>query len=63
MTAMVEELFKKYPERREDWPKQNMLGKLSRPEDFRGAAVFLMSPASSYMTAADMRIDGGHTSW
>ncbi|KAL8956546.1 MAG: hypothetical protein Q9193_005959 [Seirophora villosa] len=63
VTAMVEELFKSYPERREEWPKQNMLGKLSKPEDFRGAAVFLMSPASSCMTAADMRIDGGHAAW
>ncbi|KAL8946867.1 MAG: hypothetical protein Q9183_007851, partial [Haloplaca sp. 2 TL-2023] len=62
-TAMVKELFIKYPERREDWPKQNMLGKLSKPEDFRGAAVFLMSPASSFMTGADLRIDGGHTAW
>ncbi|KAL8644403.1 MAG: hypothetical protein Q9210_007271 [Variospora velana] len=63
VTAMVEELFKSFPKRREEWPKQNMLGKLSRPEDFRGAAVFLMSPASSCMTAADMRIDGGHAAW
>ncbi|KAL8689338.1 MAG: hypothetical protein Q9218_004969 [Villophora microphyllina] len=63
VTAMVEDLFKRFPERREDWPKQNMLGKLSKPEDFRGAAVFLMSPASSYMTGADMRIDGGHAAW
>ena len=53
---MVEELFRHYPERRTDWPTQNMLGKLSKPEDFRGAAVFLLSPASSYMTGADMRI-------
>lgn len=53
---MVEELFRRYPERRTDWPTQNMLGKLSKPEDFRGAAVFLLSPASSYMTGADMRI-------
>ena len=60
---MVEELFRLYPERRVDWPKQNMLGKLSKPEDFRGAAVFLMSPASSMMTGADLRIDGGHASW
>ena len=60
---MVKELFIKYPERREDWPKQNMLGKLSKPEEFRGAAVFLMSPASSFMTGADLRIDGGHTAW
>ena len=63
VTAMTEELFKLYPERRTDWPNQNMLGKLSRPEDFRGAAVFLMSEASAYMTGADMRIDGGHSAW
>ena len=63
VTAMVEELFRLYPERRTDWPEQNMLGKLSKPEDFRGAAVFLLSPASSYMTGADLRIDGGHASW
>ncbi|CAF9930894.1 MAG: hypothetical protein ALECFALPRED_004752 [Alectoria fallacina] len=63
VTAMVEELFRLYPERRIDWPEQNMLGKLSKPEDFRGAAVFLLSPASSYMTGADLRIDGGHASW
>ena len=53
---MVEELFRLYPDRRTDWPTQNMLGKLSKPEDFRGAAVFLLSPASSYMTGADLRI-------
>ncbi|KAL8767310.1 MAG: hypothetical protein Q9209_006148 [Squamulea sp. 1 TL-2023] len=63
LTAMVELLFQKNPQRRDEWRKQNMLGKLSRPEDFRGAAVFLMSPASSFMTGADMRIDGGHTAW
>ncbi len=63
VTAMVEELFRLYPERRVDWPAQNMLNKLSKPEDFRGAAVFLLSPASSYMTGADLRIDGGHASW
>ncbi|KAL8762480.1 MAG: hypothetical protein Q9184_001515 [Pyrenodesmia sp. 2 TL-2023] len=63
VTQMVKVLFDQYPERREEWPKQNMLGKLSRPEDFRGAAVFLMSPASSMMTASDLRIDGGHAAW
>jgi len=60
---MVEELFKLYPERRKDWPEQNMLGKLSKPEDFRGAAVFLISDASTYMTGSDLRIDGGHAAW
>lgn len=50
VTAMVEELFKKFPERRTEWPKQNMLNRLSSPEEYRGAAVFLVSDASSFMT-------------
>lgn len=63
VTEMVEELFQRFPERRNEWPKQNMLGRLSKPEDYRGAAVFLLSDASSFVTATDLRIDGGHTSW
>ncbi|GAM82466.1 hypothetical protein ANO11243_004460 [Dothideomycetidae sp. 11243] len=63
VTAMVEALFEKFPDRRETWPTQNMLGKLSNPREYRGAAVFLLSPASSFMTGADLKIDGGHTAW
>jgi NAD(P)-dependent dehydrogenase (short-subunit alcohol dehydrogenase family) len=58
VTAMVEALFEKFPERREEWPKQNMLGRLSRPEEYRGAAAFLISDASSFMTGSDLRMDG-----
>ena len=60
---MVEDLFVKFPERKESWPTENMLGRLSRPEEYRGAAVFLLSGASSFMTGADLRIDGGHCAW
>lgn len=63
VTQMVENLFVQYPERREEWPKQNMLGRLSRPEEYRGAAVFLISDASSFMTGSDLRMDGGHAAW
>ncbi|OBT83162.1 hypothetical protein VE02_08235 [Pseudogymnoascus sp. 03VT05] len=63
VTSMVEELFIKYPERRSEWPTQNMLGRLSYAEDYKGAAVFLCSDASSFMTGSDMRIDGGHSAW
>ena len=55
VTAMVEELFKKRPDRKEQWPTENMLGRLSRPDEYRGAAVFLISDASSFMTGADLR--------
>lgn len=57
-TAMVEALFKQYPERQRDWPSQNMLGQLSVPQQYRGAAVFLVSDASSFMTGSDLRMDG-----
>lgn len=63
VTAMTAGLFETYPERREDWPKANMLNRLSVPEDYRGSAVFLLSEASSFMTGADLRIDGGHCAW
>lgn len=63
MTAMVEELFKQYPERRRDWPTQNMLGRLSAPQEYRGAAVFLLSDASSSITGSDLKMDGGHCAW
>lgn len=45
------------------WPTENMLNRLSTPNEYRGAAVFLLSEASSFMTGADLRIDGGHAAW
>ncbi|KAF2691823.1 NAD(P)-binding protein [Lentithecium fluviatile CBS 122367] len=63
VTAMVEALFEQFPERKKEWPTQNMLGRLSAPREYRGAAVFLISEASSFMTGSDLRIDGGHSSW
>lgn len=63
VTAMTAGLFEAFPERRTDWPNANMLNRLSTPEEYRGAAVFLLSEASSFMTASDLRIDGGHCAW
>ncbi|KAF7597275.1 hypothetical protein BBP40_008117 [Aspergillus hancockii] len=63
VTAMVEKLFVEFPERRDEWPKHNMLGRLSTPNEYRGAAVFLLSDASSFMTGSDLRMDGGHAAW
>ncbi|KAM0418705.1 hypothetical protein ACHAPT_012404 [Fusarium lateritium] len=63
LTQMLESLFDDYPERRTKWPSENMLGRFSTPNEYRGAAVFLLSDASSFMTGADLRIDGGHAAW
>lgn len=63
VTEMVEKLFVTHPERREQWASQNPLGRLSKPEEYRGAAVFLLSDASSFMTGSDLRMDGGHAAW
>ncbi|KAK4129380.1 NAD(P)-binding protein [Parathielavia appendiculata] len=62
-TDMTAGLFEAVPERRTAWPDANMLKRLSYPEEYRGAAVFLLSDASSFMTGADLRIDGGHCAW
>lgn len=63
VTAMTATLFDAFPERKTSWPNANMLGRLSYPEEYRGAAVFLLSDASSFMTGADLRMDGGHAAW
>ncbi|KIW86441.1 hypothetical protein Z517_01838 [Fonsecaea pedrosoi CBS 271.37] len=45
------------------WTQETMLRRLSVPEDYRGPVVFLLSDASSYMTGADLLVDGGYTAW
>ncbi len=63
VTPMVKENFKEEPWLEELWIKENMLGRLSTPEEFKGAALFLCSGASSFMTGGNLVIDGGHTAW
>ncbi len=40
-----------------------MLGRAGQPAEVAAAALFLASDESSFMTAADIRIDGGTTAW
>ena len=62
-TPMVKKNFEDDPALKKTWLRENMLGRLSKPEEFRGAGLFLLSEASSFMTGATLVIDGGHTAW
>jgi NAD(P)-dependent dehydrogenase (short-subunit alcohol dehydrogenase family) len=45
------------------WLAKIPMGRMASVEDLQGGVVYLASPASDYMTGADLVIDGGYCCW
>ena len=41
------------------WAEENLVGRWGQPEDIAGAAVFLASDESSFVTGAEIKVEGG----
>lgn len=51
------------PELFNTWLEMTPMGRCGEPSEIASAALFLASPAASYVTGAILAVDGGYTVW
>ena len=61
MTELTSDIPVKQPERYDMISRRIPTGRWGEPEELKGAAVFLASPASVYVTGAVLTVDGGYS--
>lgn len=61
-TAATAEALQK-PGMEDQWVGDNMLYRLSTVDEFRAPVLYMLGDGSSFMTGADLRVDGGHCAW
>jgi NAD(P)-dependent dehydrogenase (short-subunit alcohol dehydrogenase family) len=57
----ITNLPKKYEHWYPTWHSQTPMNRLAEPHEIASAALFLCSPASSYVTGEVLVVDGGYT--
>ncbi len=60
-TPLIEALMERQPETRRYFENNIPLGRLGEVQDIVGAAIFLASSASAFVTGQLLLVDGGHT--
>lgn len=63
MTEPNQAWTEKAPEAIEKFVSATPMGRPGNPREIAGLALYLASPASSYVTGSNVVIDGGYTAW